>query len=291
MAKPTGFGHEKFGHFPWGRSNFGESVTLRTFPEEYQIDEDGRPNEAVIHYLETIKDSANRVKSSIDDIPDQIDVDRVRQDLLGYLGTTIDVVLDDVEPLEFQRSLVGSAVQFYRIKGTANSYRIRGKISGFDVEVKNMYRIIPAYVPLFDPQNVFDIPAGSSNFYTDLPPGSVSGTPTEISCDYCLTAFIKLEFTVVKPQPPTVIGSANFFDRLVFKLRDIIPIHVRDVLYEIRLFILADEHQFLGSGVHAEENTYVPASFWYHFDVVPADVIPADTNGYIKGSTSLVDFP
>lgn len=283
-----GFGHQKFGRFPWGHSDFGEDTVVRSFFDGYKEDVDGQENELMLHYLYTIKDSVNRVRKLIEDVPDQVDVDRVRYDLLRYLGTTISVTIDDVEPVDFQRSLVGSAVQFFRIKGTAQSYKIRGKISGFDVDVYNMYRILPAYVPLFPVENVFELPAYSGVYYTDLPPGSVSGTPTEIACDYCLTSYVKLTFTIVKTQPPSLQGAPNFFDRLVYKLRDIIPIHVRDILFEIRAFILANEHDNMSVPLVVTEDIYTPCPMWNRFDAVTADVVPCDNYGYVNGTATIV---
>lgn len=290
----TGFGHYPFGHFPFGHADYGHDVVVRSFPEEYLEDENDPTgvNQLLLHFLSLVKDSVNRVKEPIDNLGDQIDFDRIQQNLLVELGRTIAVELDDVEPIEFQRSLVGGAVQFYRIKGTLQSYKIRGKISGFDVSVFNLFKIALIYVPLFSVDNLFELPTGSGNWYTDLPPGSVSGTPTEVGCDYCLTSAIKMSFTVVKDQPPSVIGQANFFDRLVFKLRDIIPIHVRDLLFEIIANIAVDEHQYLDViNERSIEETYTPCSLFHSFDVTPADTRPLETHGYIQGTATIVDFP
>lgn len=286
----SGFGHYPFGHFPFGNADFGEDTVVRSFPDEYLFDETSptKTNDVLLHYLLAIKDSANRVKAQIDRLPNQVDFRKIDSALLVYLGQTISVNLDDAEPDEFRRSLVGGAVQFYRIKGTLQSYRIRGKISGFDVTVRPLYRIDPAYVPLFDISNIFELPFGSGNFYTDLEPGTVPGTPTEASCDYCQTASIKIGFTVVKPQPPAVVGQGNFFDRLIFKLRDIIPIHVTDLLYEIVANIEVDEHQYLLADLSSQEDTFTPASMFAYFDVIAADSMPLDAHGGISGTASLV---
>lgn len=289
MARGTGsgFGHFPFGGFPFGHSDYGEDVVVRSFPVEY-LEEDENHADLLKHYLYTIKDSVNRIRSDIDKVPDQMDVDAVRSDVLQYLGSTIDVVIDDSEPVEFQRSLVNSAVQFYRIKGTEKSYQIRGKISGYDVEVFNLWHIHSSYIPFFEDEVKFEIPIGSGEYYVTVPPGSRPGTPTEESCDYCLTSQIKLQFTLVKAQPPSS-GGVNFFDRLVDKLRDIIPIHVREVLFELRIFIFVDEHQYLDAKVPLQtELTYTPTHFWYHFDAVPADIVPMDFHGTVTGTVETV---
>lgn len=286
-----GFGHYPFGNFPFGKADYGHDVVVRSFPDEYLEDENNEANELLQHFLELVKDSVNRIKTPIDLIDDQIDFDRVQQNLLVELGRTIAVELDDIEPIEFQRSLVGSAVQFYRIKGTLSSYKIRGKISGFDVDVFNLFKIAPYLVPLFQVDNVYELPTGSNTWYTDLPPGSVSGTPTEVNCDYCLTSSIKMSFTVVKLQPPAVVGQANFFDRLVFKLRDIIPIHVRDLIFEIVSRFEVDEHQYIDVQGNSIEETYTPCSAFHCFDVTPADTRPLETHGYLQGTATLADYP
>lgn len=273
----SGFGHFPWGNFPFGKADFGKDVISRNF--DYREDQDGVENELLAHYLLTIEDSVNRVKRQVDTIPDQIDFDRIRSDLLKYLGTTIDVVIDDSEPEEFQRSLVGNAVQFYQLKGTRASYEIRGKISGFDVTINNLYRLADDLVTYFDDDDLFEIPPTSGDFFTVLPPGSVSGDDrlSGFSCDYCLTTAIKLNFNVVKALPPAITGEGNFFDRVAFKLRDIIPIHVRDVLYELTATFCVDASDTVVC-VSGEETTFTPVAYAAHFDQIPADVIPLDNH-------------
>ena len=290
----TGFGNFKFGNFPFGKSDFGRGVVSRSFPSEYTEDEDGNPNELLIHYLLAIEDSVNRVKQEIDTIPDQVDFVKVRTDILQYLGSTIDVTIDDSEPEEFQRSLVGNAIQFYRIKGTLNSYKIRGKISGFDVTVENLYKIAPDLVQFFNSDDLFEFPPGSGNNFTVLAPGSVSGVSgvsgditderlSGFSCDYCLTTAIKLNFDVVKVLPPAIIGEGNFFDRLAFKLRDIIPIHVRDLLFEIRATICIPEFENMEVCVSSFDTIHTPIAVCPRIDFVAADTLPFDFGCSVSG--------
>ncbi len=280
----TGFGHFKFGNFPFGSSNYGEDVITRSFPDSYLEDDNGNPNELLVHYLLTIEDSVNRVKQQIDEVPDQVDFDRIRSDLLSFLGSTIDVTIDSSEPEEFQRSLVGNAIQFYEIKGTLNSYKIRGKISGFDVTIDNLYKINPDLVPFFADDDIFNVPADSENFFTVLPPGSVSGDSrlSGASCDYCLTAAIKLNFEIVRELPAAIAGEGNFFDRLATKLQDIIPIHVRDLLFEIRAVICVSGNDQIVN-ISGQEQGHFPASQFFHFDMTPADVVPTDFHGGVSG--------
>jgi hypothetical protein len=278
----TGFGHFAWGTTPFGKANYGLDVIRQSMPESYLVDDDGVENELLAHYLQTIEDSNNRVKAFVDIIHEQVDFDKVRVDLLPFLGSTIDITVDDSEPEDFQRSLVGNAIQYYQIKGTAQAFQIRGKISGFNVVVDNLYKLAPDLVSAFPTDDLFEIPAESNVYYTVLSPGSLSGTPTEISCDYCLTSFIKLNFEVVKVQPPSIIGEGNFFDRLVFKLREIIPIHVRDILYEITATIIVDNNDQLVL-LSGHEMTMTPTPFFYRFDNFSADSVPCDWHGSVSG--------
>jgi len=133
-------------------------------------------------------------KNEADQLDDMIDVDKVRADILPFLGTTLDVTIDDFEPTEFRRSLIENAFLYYQFKATRTGYRVRGQISGFDVEVINFWKISEANAELIsgasppdlNSANLFEIPSGSAAsgiFFTDLPPGTVSGTGTPVPGD------------------------------------------------------------------------------------------------------------
>jgi hypothetical protein len=472
-----GFGHEPFGNFPFGNTDFGANVVSRQFPPEYLYDDDGNLNTRLYHYLQTIENEVNTRKQEIDNLPDQVDFNRVRSDLLQYLGSTISVTLDDYEPEEFKRSLVGNAIQFYQKKGTDEAYRIRGKISGYDVDFFNIYRIqesslyksisdfeiglgnggasqqftgitgtfpvlksslqilvngtpvaqddgsggfvslsayavggtldystgaydftltpspltgevvtldfetgiedaqvavgngvltsftyqqpfYPSYVGSFKlyvngvlvgeddgsytivtvsgspysvngsinqangfvqfqfgtpipngdvitasydktflseflvnyPEDIYEIPDGSGVWYTTVEPGVIPGGPSEIGCDYCLTSFVKIRLTLVKSIAGGLGGgSENFFDRLIRKLREIVPAHVRDLLYELVIVIVADESENLDGGISEnQELNWLSASEGYYFDIVPADVVETDKSLYVTGTVELI---
>lgn len=285
----VGFGHYSFGGFAFGHSDFGEDSVVRSFPGFYLEEETGSGRvEYLKHYLTTIKESMNAVKKEIDVIDDCVDFTKVRDDLLVYLGSTLGSRVDDSEPIDFQRSLVGSTISLARIKATHKAYDIRGKISGFNVNVKKLYQLNDVnklLIMAFNPESIFEIPVGSGNFLTDLHPGTVSGTPTEDGCGYCLTSLISIEFTLAKPQPPNS-GTESYFDRLIRKLRDIIPIHVRDVLFEFRIVIEVNEHDNIFVEASNEEKQYFPTPMFYRFDVFPADFEPLDSHGYVTGTIS-----
>jgi hypothetical protein len=142
----------------------------------------------------------------------------------------------------------------------------------------------------FYPDDVYEIPSGSGYWFCTLLPGVVPGGPEETSCDYCLTSYIKVNMTVVKPIAAAVpTGSENFFDRLIRKLRDITPIHVRDILYELRMVITVDQSENMSSQIsRQEEHHFIPHPMFHRFDVVPADVIHTDAHGYVSGTIELI---
>ena len=473
MANGFGFGNQPFGNHPFGHSDFGRNTYLRSFPQEYIEDDSGNVNQVLKRYLEIGKHRANLIKKDIDRLDDQMDFNKVRSDLLQYLGSTFAVELDDYEPDEFRRSLVGNAILFYQRKGTEEAFRIRGKISGYDVEIFNIYKIEPdnlykyildyelasgdgtptqqlievlpsypvnpgtlvlsvdgspvgtddgaggwtatagyalagtidyqtgayditftpgvptglsitvdyetvvfdeavatsdgtqtdyihqlGYYPYFPnslklysdgvligeddgnegivpsvaspypvsgeferstgrisfsftgavppngeeitinyektlvgevltryPDDIYEIPSGSWNWYTTLIPGSIPGAPPE-GCLYCQTSFVKIRLITVKNLATVTPSSTeNFFDRLVRKIREIVPIHVRDLIYELVLVIAIDENQYLDAEISSsEELTWTPVSMFPRFDVLPADVVTCDSRGYVTGT-------
>jgi phage tail-like protein len=476
-----GFGYYIFGHFPFGHSDFGEDAIVRAYPPTYLEDPTtGEVNSVLKNYLSIAKNKANEKKFEIEAMEDQIDPNRVRADLLKFLGSTIAVNIDEYEPDSFRRSLVSNAVPLYRIKGTEDSFRIRGKISGYDVDVVNIwhinkslhvrtttdfefgvgiggtdpqlfegtmftyplikgtvklkigsvyiaeddgngnfvpslgstylvdgsldyrdgsysieftpaipvgevvlvdcetgvedrelsigdglasqnivgtsqspYPIYPTSVKIYDdgvliahddgdgnliadgsyvvtgrvgydratfdftitpaapvgnkittnydktlladflecnPDDIYEIPADSGEWYVTIPPSRVAGNFSEL-CDYCRTTYIKLRFLVPQGAQRVInmnTGSENFFDRLIRKLKEVTPIHVRDLLYELQMIVVIDESVNMSVGSYAEEINWLPFSGFYRYDVVPADVVTTDKNAYVTGTVELV---
>jgi len=476
-----GFGYYSFGHFPFGHSDFGEDVVVRAFPASYLEDPStGVVNTILKNYLSIAKNKANEKKFEIDAMEDQIDPDLIKSDILKFLGSTIAVNIDEYEPDSFRRSLVSNAVPLYRIKGTEDSFRIRGKISGYDVDVVNIwhinkdlhvrattgfefgigiggvapqlfegtmftyplikasvkfkigstyiaeddgsgniipslgslysvsgdinyvdgsysieftppipegeivlvdcetgvedrelalgdgtasqnivgtsqspYPVYPGSVTIYDngtliahddgsgnliadgsyavvgrvsydratfdftmtpaapvgnkittnydktvladfltchPDDINEIPANSEEWYVTLPPHQIAGNFSEL-CDYCRTTYIKLRFLVPQGAQRVInmnTGSENFFDRLIRKLKEVTPIHVRDLLYELQMIVVIDESVNMSVGSYAEEINWLPFSGFYRYDVVPADVVKTDNNAYVTGTVELV---
>jgi hypothetical protein len=472
-----GFGYGQFGHFPFGNADYGDDTVVRSFPPTYiENPTTGEVNEALKHYLFLAKKTVNDRKKEIDNIEYQVDPNTVRDDILRFLGTTLAVEVDDYEPEEFRRSLVNNSIIYYRIKGTRQSYTIRGRISGYEVEVFNIWRITPDELartttnfplstgsgstaqdfagtlvtfpiikgslkfktngtlfaeddgagnivtvggsgfaislgtidyqlgdyffrttpappanaaitvdldsgaedflmaigngvnqnflvnllpyPLYPtslsiylngvhigqdngsgavitvtnptytvsgvinyrsglcslsvtppppsgelltanfsktllgeflfchPDDIYEIPPGTDHWYVTIPPDLVAGNFTE-GCGYCLTTFIKVRITVLKPvtvQP----SSENFFDRLIRKLRDVTPIHIRDLLYELQLVVSIDQGQFFEVTRPQEEYQWLTHSSFHRFDMIPADVVTCDSTGVVKGTVELI---
>ena len=473
-----GFGYGQFGHFPFGHADYGDDTVVRSFPPTYlENPTTGEVNETLKHYLFLAKQTVNERKKEIDDIDNQVDPNTVRDDILRFLGTTLAVEVDDYEPEEFRRSLVINSIVYYRIKGTRQAYTIRGRISGYEVEVYNIWRIDPdvrvrstvdfplstgsgnasqdfsgtlftfpcikgtlkfktngilfaeddgagnivtvggsGYTislgtidyklgdyflrstpappasaaitvdvdtgaedflmgigtgvnqnflvnllpyPLFPtsldiylngvhigedngagaittvanptytvsgvvnyrsglcslsvipsppadqhltanfdktllgefifchPDDIYEIPPGTDHWYVTVAPNLVAGNFAE-GCGYCLTTFIKVRITVLKPvtvQP----SSENFFDRLIRKLRDVTPIHIRDLLYELQLVVQIDESQYLDFASRPqEEYQWLTHSSFHRFDMIPADVVACDSAGVVMGTVELI---
>jgi hypothetical protein len=141
------------------------------------------------------------------------------------------------------------------------------------------------------PDDIYEIPSGSGYWYVTLHPSLVAGNLSEV-CGYCLTSYIKLRMAVLKPISIST-GTENFFDRLIRKLRDITPIHIRDLLYELQMVITIDESTNIEVGYNPnsrgqEEHSWLVHSNFHRFDIIPADVVSTDTAAYVRGTVELV---
>jgi hypothetical protein len=281
----AGFGREPFGHNPFGHSDFGSDTISRVFPKT-TLEKD--TNGQFHHYLLTIENSVNQRKADIDKMIDLVDADRVRLDILLHLGAMIGATLDDNEGEQFKRTLVRDAVQYYQVKGTDKSFSIRGKISGFDVEVIKIWKIDPMWLPDIPDINRLEYPPGSGVsgiWYTDLHPESVSGVsgtvPITGDCTYCLTSYIKIKYTLISSPSGPVIG--NLLDRVIEKIKDVIPIHIRNVFIDLTVYICASVVDQVC--LFANEDYTINMSAVDRYDIIPADCaitdlhIPAVMNG------------
>ena len=90
-------------------------------------------------------------------------------DLIGLLGNDYGVQVDEHEAEAFQRSSVRNACAWYVLKGTVRSYDIIGKIAGYQVTPFDLWSLETGeeHFPL---DNLFELPIGSGNYYTNLEP-------------------------------------------------------------------------------------------------------------------------
>lgn len=90
--------------------------------------------------------------------------------LIALLGADFGLEIDRHEPEAFQRSAIKNATQWLDLKGSEKSYDILGKISGYRVTPLGLWSIdlpVPSALP---PDRVYELPAGSGRFYTDVEP-------------------------------------------------------------------------------------------------------------------------
>jgi hypothetical protein len=90
--------------------------------------------------------------------------------LIELLGADFGIQVDQNEPESFQRSSVRNVTQWLDLKGTAKAYDIIGKIAGYRITARGLWRlpsVIPSAVPA---ANLFEIPTGSGKWYSDLAP-------------------------------------------------------------------------------------------------------------------------
>jgi hypothetical protein len=89
--------------------------------------------------------------------------------LIERLGADYGIEVDSYEPEGFQRSSVQNAVEWLGLKGTPTSYDVLGKISGYRATAIQLWRIPSSIVGSMPVGHVFEIPASSGRYYTDLP--------------------------------------------------------------------------------------------------------------------------
>ena len=90
--------------------------------------------------------------------------------LIRRFGEDFGIEVDTHEPEEFQRSSVRDVTQWLDIKGSARSYDIIGKIAGYRVEAQGLWSLDDVNLTAPPASNVFEIPLGSGNYYTNLNP-------------------------------------------------------------------------------------------------------------------------
>jgi len=92
------------------------------------------------------------------------------QNLLAFLAADYAIALERSDPDNLQRSWVNSAFNLWDLKGTDDGYQFLAKIAGFTVSVDGLYRVADGFSLTLPTPNVFELPGGSGNFYSNLDP-------------------------------------------------------------------------------------------------------------------------
>ena len=242
-----------------------KDVVDPAFPEE-MLKEDKENGFLHTRYFELASETLNKNLEDARSLENLLDPAKVRADLLAKLGRSFSVLIDETESEDFKRTLIERSTGLFAIKGTRTSYEVRGRASGFGITVLNYYQIHPTLVPLFDEDDLQEIPTGSfrnGKYFTTLPPGTVVGTPTEETEEYRLTAFVKLKFVLL--ELPSATTTGNFLDKVIQKIRQVVSAHVVDVFFDLDIFIRAG----LGMGVKItiEEELRSKGFLWRYFDL------------------------
>lgn len=90
--------------------------------------------------------------------------------LLQHLAADYGASFDGHEPERNQRSSVYDYHKLLPLKGSLEGLVVRAAMSGMDIQVYSMYRVPASIETLVGPDHFFEVPTGSGNFYTDVPP-------------------------------------------------------------------------------------------------------------------------
>lgn len=126
--------------------------------------------------------------------------------MISLLGQDFGVEIDQHDPAPFQRSAVRNVWQWLAVKGAQKSYWIIGKIAGYDVVAYRMWAVSNPAPENIPPSNVYEIPEGSGNLYTDYEPRRALFD--QVACDvipmdyYCWETPDWTSDSIEPPSPP-----------------------------------------------------------------------------------------
>jgi len=283
----AGFGHFPFGKGPFGKSNLGEDLIVQSFPVEYL--EDGTPTgldpqdndqNPLLMVLKTYANSVNNRREDVDSMDNLTNYEKAPDDILILIGDLLGLGIDKNDPDFLKRSFVGNASQWLQIKSSVKGYSVRGLASGFLVFVDNYWRIDPSYWPLIPLRNRFRLkpiysdPWVDKLYYTNMPPGTFAGTPTEEDETYAKSSFLKVIFEVKEPRKVGVDYNA-LLDLVIDKITDVVGIHHELTSPEFRIRLFASLN--ISADMRIDESI-VEYNFneFDHFDIIPGDEIGCD---------------
>lgn len=259
----TGFGFFPFGHAPFGTVNWSKEV-FTLVPNEIQIEDDAEGGYLQL-FVDSISPSFNDLLDKASKFPDLADPDNIPIELLPFLAETYSIELEQILSNRAQRGFVRNAVQWMALKGTEQGYKIRGNVSGFDVQVAPLYRLSSSVPSLVGIGAEFEIPPGSGKLYTNIAPSLplYDETPADIvatdtyefeyggspppgvifhevlDCDWCRSHKVRLVITEEDLDIQAGVSVSEALQSIVSKLDDIKPAHVEivQVIWEIELNI------------------------------------------------------
>lgn len=279
-----GFGNHPFGNAPFGRGDYSQDILVANYPREYYQDEDDVENDPAYHYLTVAKESLDSRYAEVDAMNTLMAPLEMPSGLIPYLADSIGVGVNDYEPEGFQRSIVNNAVRYYTLKGTSTAYSIRGLMSGYEVEVLQMWQVTPDIASGIDDEYLRRI---GDNFYSELNPTEVSGVSGDIpyygNCDFCLTAFVGIVMTLRREAPEGY--NVYVLDRTLDAIKSIMPIHVRELFLESKLIFKDIDMAIEEINQEFEEISYRNVGVNYYYDLWPADVVSTDVGINVRGYT------
>jgi len=109
--------------------------------------------------------------------------------LIGYLGADYGLTIDQHDAEVFQRRFAKSAFQWLSLKGTRRAYQTIGLVAGYDVTAYQLWSLSAGWASSLPPANVFEVPIGSGNWFTDMPATrplfdevAADAVPTDVWC-------------------------------------------------------------------------------------------------------------
>jgi hypothetical protein len=134
-----GFGHEEFGNFPYGGSDWAKRVLWDELPEavkQEDLDAGGWYYRFVTTMLPSMNDLRRLIYKSFDYV---VDPRTAREDLLVYMARNFGIIPDMEEPEEHQRTKIEIAGRWRLIKGTNTAYEVLSAIHGFSCTVQELW--------------------------------------------------------------------------------------------------------------------------------------------------------
>lgn len=146
----TGWGHQAFGDFPFGSSDWSDEGLIRSVPEFYRNDDEnpgGRWVLPLLNVLAALKPLLNELEEKTRIFPTLTQADDCPIEQLWLLASTVGVDLSRDKPEAFQRLEILNNPQMILRKGTDKGYQIAGSFDGLTAEV------VPLWADRCDPDS------------------------------------------------------------------------------------------------------------------------------------------